>query len=71
MKRVITDEIATRIKQLRAIGIGYGMIATKTGLKVDTVKKYCKRQNIAGYLGGVAEEEVEFVKLNYGNINCD
>jgi len=71
MKRVITDEIATRIKQLRAIGIGYGMIATKTGLKVDTVKKYCKRQNIAGYLGGVAKEEVEFVKLNYGNINCD
>ena len=29
-----------------------------------------RARGIAGYLGGVAEEEVEFVKLNYGNINC-
>ena len=56
MKKVITKEVEANIKQLRSIGIGYRRIATKTGLKVDTVKKYCKRHNIAGYLGGVDKE---------------
>jgi len=35
-------EIATKIKQMQAVGVGYRLIATKTGLKVDTVKKHCK-----------------------------
>ena len=58
MKRVITDEIAAEIKQMRANGIGYRMIANKFGLHSDTIKKYCKRNNIAGYLGGVADKNM-------------
>jgi DNA invertase Pin-like site-specific DNA recombinase len=55
MKKVIINEIEQEIKELRSLGVGYRQIAKKTGLKVDTIKKYCKRHKIAGYKGGMSD----------------
>ena len=51
MKKVITADIADRIARMRARGIGYRRIANE--LKVDSVKKHCKRKGTGGYHGGM------------------
>jgi len=53
----LTDNQRKQIFNLRALGIGYKTIADKIGLSKDTIKSFCKRNNING--------PGEIVKLNF------
>lgn len=44
----MTHEEKETIKELRLKGCGYGKIAKNTGIKLDTVKSYCRRHGLGG-----------------------
>lgn len=50
----MTENQKTRIAGLRAKGMGYGSIAQELGIPVNTIKSYCRRND----LGGNAKVEV-------------
>lgn len=45
----MTDAQAVQIKELRMKGMGYRTIAETVGLTRDTVRNYCKANDMAGY----------------------
>ena len=55
---VMDKKIQDKIAQLRLKGLGYKAIAAKLGLSRDTVRHYCRKNNLAGY--------ADAVKLNHG-----
>lgn len=44
----MTDYQKTQIMKLRAEGLGYGKIAQRLGISLNTVKSYCRRNNVNG-----------------------
>jgi len=48
----MTDTQRTQIKELRLAGYGYKKIAQALCLSVDTVKSYCRKNNLAGVMAG-------------------
>ncbi len=36
------------IRKLRMQGLGYGKVAERTGLKLETVKSFCRRHGLRG-----------------------
>lgn len=44
----MTDYQKTQIMKLRAEGLGYGRIAQQLGISLNTVKSYCRRNNVNG-----------------------
>ena len=48
----MTDIQRTQIKNLRLAGYGYKKIAQALCLSVDTVKSYCRKNNLAGVMAG-------------------
>jgi len=38
-----------RIEELRSLGAGYGKIADALGMSINTVKSYCRRNNLVGH----------------------
>ncbi len=48
----MTDTQRMQIKELRLAGYGYKKIAQALGLSVDTVKSYCRKNNLAGVMAG-------------------
>lgn len=57
---VMDKKIQDKIAQLRLKGLGYKAIAAKLGLSRDTVRHYCRKNNLAGY--------ADAVKLNHGEM---
>ena len=48
----MTDTQRMQIKELRLAGYGYKKIAQALCLSVDTVKSYCRKNNLAGVMAG-------------------
>ncbi len=46
----MTDTQRLKIKELRLSGYGYKKIAQALSLSVDTVKSYCRKNNLAGVM---------------------
>lgn len=44
----MTKQEIAKIKFFRSEGLGYGAIATKMGLSVNTVKSFCRRNGLTG-----------------------
>jgi len=44
----MTDKEKLQVMTLRLQGNGYGAIASRTGISVNTIKSYCKRNNLNG-----------------------
>lgn len=44
----MTDNQKIQITKLRAVGEGYGKIAQKLGISLNTVKSFCRRNDIGG-----------------------
>lgn len=40
-----------KIKELRLNGLSYGKIAKKLDISINTVKSYCRRNNLTGNIG--------------------
>jgi hypothetical protein len=48
----MTDTQRAQIKELRLAGYGYKKIAQALSLSVNTVKSYCRKNNLAGVMAG-------------------
>lgn len=44
----MTEKQKIAIKELRLQGLGYGTIAKRLDMKIDTVKAHCRRYGLAG-----------------------
>lgn len=44
----VTDAEKERIRFWRMEGLGYGVVAERLGISVNTVKSYCRRNRLAG-----------------------
>jgi endogenous inhibitor of DNA gyrase (YacG/DUF329 family) len=55
----MTDTQRTKIKELRLAGYGYKKIAQALCLSVDTVKSYCRKNNLAGVMAGTPSSSVD------------
>ena len=49
----MTDNQKAQIIKLRAAGNGYGKIAQTIGISVNTVKSFCRRNDINGDMAAV------------------
>ena len=64
----LTDLQKQRIKELRSKGIGYRRIAHYLGINYNTVKKFCQRNGISGFLGGVHTGDMPDVLTSYADM---
>jgi endogenous inhibitor of DNA gyrase (YacG/DUF329 family) len=48
----MTDTQRMQIKELRLAGYGYKKIAQALCLSLDTIKSYCRKNNLAGVMAG-------------------
>ena len=46
----MTDAQKEQVRYLRCEGLGYGAIATRLGISENTVKSFCRRNNLTGWL---------------------
>ena len=44
----MTDAQKEQVRYLRCEGLGYGAIATRLGISENTVKSFCRRNNLTG-----------------------
>ena len=58
----MTDAQKEQVRYLRCEGLGYGAIATRLGISENTVKSFCRRNNLTG----VASKEPVVVCRNCG-----
>lgn len=60
----MTNNEKEMIRELRMQGLGYGKVAQRTGLKLETVKAFCRRHGLQGdgkALVGVHEDKYKYV----------
>lgn len=55
----MTDTQKQHIKNLRIAGYGYKKIAQSLCLSVDTVKSYCRKNNLSGVMANIASYRVD------------
>lgn len=53
----MTDAQRLEIQSLRASGCSYGAIAEKLGVKINSVKSYCRRKGLIGRVDTTPKEE--------------
>lgn len=46
----MTDAQKEQVRYLRCEGLGYGAIATRLGISENTVKSFCRRNNLTVYI---------------------
>jgi endogenous inhibitor of DNA gyrase (YacG/DUF329 family) len=55
----MTNTQKEQIKKLRLAGYGYKRIAQALSLSVDTVKSYCRKNNLAGVMAGIPSSSTD------------
>jgi endogenous inhibitor of DNA gyrase (YacG/DUF329 family) len=61
---MMTNNEKEMIRELRMQGLGYGKVAERTGIKLETVKSYCRRHGLRGEgkrLAEIHDENYEYV----------
>lgn len=61
----MTEEQRQKIKSLRYQGFGYKQIAKATGFSRDTIRGYCKRNGLHGYLSELLTEYKKIMKEEF------
>ena len=46
---MMTNNEKEMIRELRMQGLGYGKVAERTGIKLETVKSFCRRHGSVSY----------------------
>lgn len=67
---VMDKKIQDKIAQLRLKGLGYKAIAAKLGLSRDTVRHYCRKNNLTGYADAVKLNHEEMLEGGTICPNC-
>ena len=55
----MTNTQKEQIKKLRLAGYGYKRIAQALSLSVDTIKSYCRKNNLAGVMAGIPSSSAD------------
>lgn len=54
---MMTNREKEKIRDLRIKGLGYGAVAKQMGLKLETVKSYCRRHGLGRNVGALTETQ--------------
>lgn len=69
----MTNKEKEIIRELGMQGLGYGKVAERSGIKLETVKSYCRRHGLRGntkILNKITESKDDYIickKLWHGN----
>lgn len=64
----MTDEQRSKIRNLRAAGLGYKKIAEQMGVSENTVKTYCRRHGLGGTIAMQEKDESVKTCLQCGTV---
>lgn len=56
----MTLEEKEMIKVFREAGVGYSTIASSMGISINTIKTFCKRNNLGGNRHSICKKEVQY-----------